>query len=140
MRETGNPPPLSWSCAFPATPAQAREARRSLARLLDGHPAADDAALCLSELAANATMHSRSRDGGYFTVRAQLSDDRVRVEVHDQGGPWTCAGHADGQHGRGLLIVSQLARAWGRTGDSATGWTVWFECAGAGHAPGNDHD
>ena len=51
MHETSTAPPLTWSCAFPATPAQAREARRSLARILDGHPAADDAVLCLSDLA-----------------------------------------------------------------------------------------
>ena len=49
MHETSTAPPLAWSCAFPATPAQARAARRSLARVLDGHPAADDAVLCLSE-------------------------------------------------------------------------------------------
>jgi hypothetical protein len=31
------------------------------------------------------------------------------------------------EHGRGLLIVASLARAWGRAGDSERGWTVWFE-------------
>jgi hypothetical protein len=31
------------------------------------------------------------------------------------------------RHGRGLLIVSQLAGAWGRDGSGAVGWTVWFE-------------
>jgi hypothetical protein len=31
------------------------------------------------------------------------------------------------EHGRGLLIVASLARAWGRSGDSERGWTVWFE-------------
>jgi integrase len=29
--------------------------------------------------------------------------------------------------GHGLLIVAQLTSNWGRTGDSAAGWTVWFE-------------
>src|ERR1017187_6480765 len=85
MHETSTAPPLAWSCAFPAAPAQARAARRSLARILDGHPAADDAVLCLGELAANATIHSRSRNGGHFTVRAQFGEGCVRVEVHDQG-------------------------------------------------------
>jgi hypothetical protein len=36
------------------------------------------------------------------------------------------AGQPD-EHGRGLLIVASLARAWGRSGDSERGWTVWFE-------------
>jgi serine/threonine-protein kinase RsbW len=134
VRETETPcpahpvPPLAWSRAFPATPLQAREARRALARLLDGRPAANDAALCLSELAANAVVHSRSRaPGGEFTVRAEIRDGRLRVEVHDEGGPWTPRVPAGDQHGRGLLVVSQLAQACGRTGESDTGWTVWFE-------------
>jgi serine/threonine-protein kinase RsbW len=128
MRETATAPPLTWSRAFPATPAQVREARLFLAAVLDGRPATDDAVLCLSELAANATIHSQSRHpGGRFTVHAELHGDDLRVEVRDQGGPWASLPRANEPHGRGLLIVSQLARAWGRTGDSATGWTVWFE-------------
>jgi anti-sigma regulatory factor (Ser/Thr protein kinase) len=128
MPEIATARPLAWSRVFPGTPAQAREARRFLAATLDGHPAADDAVLCLSELAANATIHSQSgQPGGHFTVRAEIRRDRVRVEVHDQGGSWTWLPRHDEPHGRGLLIVSQLSRAWGRTGDSGTGWTVWFE-------------
>jgi anti-sigma regulatory factor (Ser/Thr protein kinase) len=84
-------PLLTWSRAFPATPVQAREARRFLSRILDGRPFAEDAVLCLGELAANATIHSRSRNGGHFIVRAQLGEGYIRVEVHDQGGPWTLA-------------------------------------------------
>ena len=33
----------------------------------------------------------------------------------------------DAQNGRGLFIVSQLARAWGREGDETAGWITWFE-------------
>ena len=52
----------------------------------------------------------------------------MRVEVRDQGGPWTPPALTDPgeQNGRGLAIVSQLAHAWGRSGGEA-GWTVWFE-------------
>jgi serine/threonine-protein kinase RsbW len=120
--------PLAWSRTFPATPLQVREARRFLTRVLDGRPAADDAALCLGEVAANATIHSRSRDGGHFTVRAQIYGGRLRVEVLDEGGSWSRPVHRrDGQHGRGLLIVAALAHDWGRAGDSEAGWRVWFE-------------
>ena len=130
MSETTTAMPLAWSRAFPATPEQAREARRFLARILDGRPAADDAILCLSEMAANATIHSNScRPGGYFTVRAEMRGDRLRVEVHDEGGPWTVPPPDGVQHGHGLHIISQLAHAWGISGDSDTGWTVWFEAA-----------
>jgi anti-sigma regulatory factor (Ser/Thr protein kinase) len=125
----GTAVPLAWSHAFPAVPAQIREARRFLAGILAGCPAADDATLCLSELASNATVHSQSREpGGHFTVRAGINAGRLRVEVQDEGGPWTWpVHHRDGQHGRGLLIVARLARDWGRAGDSETGWSMWFE-------------
>jgi anti-sigma regulatory factor (Ser/Thr protein kinase) len=130
MPETTAAPPLTWSRAFPGTPAQAREARLFLAAILDGSTAAGDAVLCLSELAANAAIHSRSgQPGGQFTVRAELGGGLLRVEVRDQGGPWTWLPAGDARHGRGLLIVAGLARAWGREGDSATGWTVWYEMA-----------
>lgn len=120
--------PLAWSRVFAATPAQAGEARRFLAGLLHSHPAADDAILCLSEMAANAILHSNSRKpGGHFTVRAEIHGDRLRVEVHDDGGPWTVPSPDDVQHGHGLHIISRLARTWGITGDSDTGWTVWAE-------------
>jgi hypothetical protein len=128
MRETSTTPLIAWSRAFPATPVQAREARQFLAALLGGRTAADDAVLCLSELVTNASVHSRSREpGGQFTVRAQLDDIRLRVEVTDVGGSWAWAAYPDNQHGRGLLIVAQLACAWGRTDDAAAGWCTWFE-------------
>ncbi|MGH3282825.1 MAG: ATP-binding protein [Trebonia sp.] len=121
---------FTWKRDFPAVPEQAGEARRFLGGILDGSPAAADAVLCLSELAANACLHSRSREsGGSFTVRAHLNGSALRVEVTDAGGPWTWSDYPDEQHGRGLLIVAQLALGWGRTGDAASGWTVWYEMA-----------
>jgi anti-sigma regulatory factor (Ser/Thr protein kinase) len=129
-RQATTAPPLAWSRDFPATPAHVGEARRFLAGILGGSPAADDAILCLSELVTNATVHSRScMPAGHFTVRAEIHGGRLRVEVEDQGGPWTRPTPGAEQHGHGLHIISQLARAWGITGGSETGWTVWFEAA-----------
>lgn len=121
---------LASSRTFAATPAHVRDARRFLAGILDGQQVADDALLCLSELATNAIVHSRSRQpGGSFTVRAQLHGHCLRVEVCDQGGSWDSPvrASADEQNGRGLLIVGQLAARWGCEGHSQYGWTVWFE-------------
>jgi anti-sigma regulatory factor (Ser/Thr protein kinase) len=128
-----------WSRTFPANSAHVRDARRFLATILDGHPKADDALLCLSELATNAVVHSRSRQpGGSFTVRTHLDSRHLRVEVCDQGGPWhtLTRTYADEQKGRGLLIVSQLATRWGCEGHSQTGWNVWFEIEA--RPPGQD--
>lgn len=123
-------PLIAWSRAFPGTPGQVREARRFLSTILAGQEAAGDAVLCLSELVTNATLHSHSRrPGGQFTVRVEMNGNLIRIEVHDEGGSWHEAGARDEQHGRGLHIVSQLARDWGRDGDSETGWTVWYELA-----------
>jgi serine/threonine-protein kinase RsbW len=122
-------PLIAWSRTFPATAQQVGEARRLLAAVAEGCPGADDALLCLSELATNALLHSRSREpGGSFTIRAQRHGIHLRAEVSDQGGPWappTPPGPA-ALNGRGLAIVDHIAQAWGRSGDE-TGWTVWFE-------------
>jgi anti-sigma regulatory factor (Ser/Thr protein kinase) len=124
------PGPAEGRCdqIFEGRADQIRAARTFLAAVLHGHPAVDDAVMCLSELASNAILHSRSgRPGGHFTVHAEICPGRLRVEVGDHGGAWTQSTDPEEQHGRGLLIVGQLARAWGRGGDQETGWTVWFE-------------
>ena len=133
-------PPVTVQ-VFPGDAGQVREARRFLAGVLDGCPAAGDALLCMSELATNAVLHSySSRPGGRFTVRARMRADSVRVEVTDEGGPWGHERGADGQSGRGLLIVGELADRWGRD-EGGAGRTVWFEIvyglAAPGAAPGS---
>ena len=128
MPTTAAVPLIAWSRAFPGTPDQVREARRFLADILAGQQVTGDAVLCLSELVSNAVVHSDSgKPGGQFTVHVEMNENSLRIEVLDGGGLWAGAGVLDEQHGRGLNIVSQLARAWGRDGDSETGWTVWYE-------------
>lgn len=130
---TAAAPVITWARTFPAVPAQVGEARRFLADLLDGGPAAADAVLCLSELVSNATQHSRSgQPGGQFTLRVQLDGADLRVEVADAGGPWSGPADADPpparhQHGRGLTIVTALTRTWGVSDTSDDRKVVWFE-------------
>jgi serine/threonine-protein kinase RsbW len=133
MRETSATPLVAWSRGFPAAPEQVREARQFLATILEGRSAADDALLCLSELVTNAVVHSKSGErAGQITVRAQLHGSHLRVEVTDQGGPWTARpSDPAGLHGRGLAILSRLVDAWGRVGNPTVGWTVWFEMTSA---------
>jgi anti-sigma regulatory factor (Ser/Thr protein kinase) len=106
---------------------QIRRVRADLAEVLDGCPAVDDLRLVVSELCANAALHSRSRDrGGRLTVRVDVRpDDYVRAEAGEQGGPWLDPGHDDRPHG--LSIVAALAGDGngGVDGNEVTGHTVW---------------
>lgn len=128
-------PPRTWCRAFPATPQQVGEARRFLASLLADHPAASDAVTCLSEVATNSTLHSRSaRPGGTFSVRMRRSGRAFRIEVTDDGGAWLNRPHDPEQypeHGRGLHVVQTLSSRWGIVPDDPAAdpdnRTVWFE-------------
>ena len=113
---------------FAAQPLQVACARRFVAGVLSGLRAADDVVLCVSELASNSVLHSSSREpGGHFVVRALVNGaGRIRAEVEDRGGPWTCPPGHDEEHGRGLLIVGGLATRWGITGSDA-GRVAWLE-------------
>ena len=72
---------------YPAEPRQVGLARAALAGWLGGCPQADEAILIASEFATNSVLHSASRHGGAFTLRAEVGQDRVRIEVEDGGGP-----------------------------------------------------
>jgi anti-sigma regulatory factor (Ser/Thr protein kinase) len=106
-------------------PEHVRQARADARDLLAGCPAADEVILCLSELATNAVLHSRSRrPGGTFTVRIEGRPDAyIRVEVEDDGGPWLAPAPDPGS-GRGLDIIGALAAEWGAA-TSPAGRTVW---------------
>jgi anti-sigma regulatory factor (Ser/Thr protein kinase) len=115
---------------YPAEPAQVRQARAALATLLRGCPLADDVILVASELATNSVRHSASRDGGEFTLRAEIRVGFARIEVEDAGGPW---GGGPGDDGRphGFDVVDAIAgpRNWGICGD-ADGRTAWATLGG----------
>jgi hypothetical protein len=126
---------------YPAVPAQVRVARAALARWLscspscspscwldgwlDGWPRADEAVLIASEFATNAVVHSLSRHGGVFVLRAAAGRDRLRIEVEDAGGPWLHGPNDDGRP-HGFDVVSALAGEgnWGIDGD-ADGRVAW---------------
>ena len=117
-------------------PAVARHTlRRSYADRVD--PALlGDAELLVSELASNALRHGR----GEITLRARLDDDRLRVEVIDEGSGFErVLRHRDFKvvGGWGLEIVEDIASRWGvREGTTH----AWFELERRGPRLGEPGD
>jgi serine/threonine-protein kinase RsbW len=114
------------SRSYPGLRDQVGKARTDLAEILDSCPAADSAVQCLSEVATNTVVHSKTgKPGGHFTVQVDLRHvDYVRVSVTDDGGPWG----STNVNGYGLQIVHSIAVGVGITGDEESGHTVWFRC------------
>ncbi|CAM5722390.1 PAS domain-containing protein OS=Streptomyces fumanus OX=67302 GN=GCM10018772_59340 PE=4 SV=1 [Streptomyces fumanus] len=85
---------------------------------------ADTAELLVGELVTNAVRHARARPVGLRLVRG----DTLLCEVDDDDHELPSlrgAGPGD-EYGRGLRVVSALAREWG-TARSGAGKTVWCE-------------
>ncbi|GAA3629765.1 ATP-binding protein [Streptomyces chitinivorans] len=130
---------------LPAIGASVAEARRRvLARLTEwdiGTVVRDDAQLVVSELFTNAVRHT---DSERVDCELRVTGARLRLAVTDQGagsagrvsGAASKAGDAEGENGRGLLLVSALAEAWGvRPGAGGRGHTVWAELGFGPSAP-----
>lgn len=116
--------------SFPAVPASAGRARRFVDSVLAGaglDSASYAATLLVSELVANAVLHT----GTPLEVVVETGADRVRVEVHDGNPQMPARKHYSNLSGtgRGLLLVEEMATAWGAS-PTATGKVVWFELYG----------
>jgi anti-sigma regulatory factor (Ser/Thr protein kinase) len=115
---------------YPAEPRQVGLARAALVGWLGGCPRADEAILVASEFAANSVLHSSSRHGGAFTLRAEVSQDRLRIEVEDGGGPWREGPRDDGRpHGFDVVTAIAGAGNWGIDEDNR-GRVAWARLGG----------
>ena len=116
------------SFSFPREPQTVRAARGALTELGEDLPPAQlhDASLCLSELVTNAIQHPGA--GGDLRVTMALDDDRLRVEVADDGSGFNPGPPTEGdERGWGLYIVDNLSDGWGVEAGAST--VVWFEIA-----------
>jgi hypothetical protein len=116
--------PTRYQHKFHGQADQVGRVRRDIARHLAGCPAADDAVLIASELAANSVMHSASA-GEFFTVRCETHPGYIWIEVEDLGGPWQPT-QPDGRP-HGLDIITALAGPdnWGADTTSDGDRIVW---------------
>ena len=123
-------PASRWEWTYPGTKDQAAKVRASLRSFLNGSPLADDAVTLVSELAANAVSHSRSRlPGGQFTVRAELYHDGcLHAEVEDQGSSRWDGDLRAAECPHGLYLLRALSTCCG-TRPGQHGWITWFTLA-----------
>jgi anti-sigma regulatory factor (Ser/Thr protein kinase) len=103
-----------WALTFSGRPEEVGRARRWTLDILDGCARADDAALIVSELGANAVVHTNSGRGpGTFEVSLARSDHVITISVTDCGGTATAprveCPDEEATHGRGLGMVAVLA-------------------------------
>jgi hypothetical protein len=89
---------------------------------LDGF--GDITELLVTELVANVVTHV----GTPMTLRVAHSPSTMRVELDDASTEVPVVRHPDAadEHGRGVLLVDQLANSWG-VEPRLDGKTVWFE-------------
>jgi anti-sigma regulatory factor (Ser/Thr protein kinase) len=126
--------PRSCEQAFPGHREQVREGRALLAAFLADCPAAEDAVLLVSELAANACAHTASgQPGGTFTVRAEICPGAyIHAEVEDQGSGWD-GDIAVAESPHGLYLLRELSDDFG-TRPGKRGWITWFTIASSRQA------
>ncbi len=122
---------------LPHTPEAPALARRQIVRWLAtevGPVELDTAKLLVSELVTNAVVHGH----GEISLRATLDEDRLLVEVIDQGrGFERTVRQRDFEDigGRGLAIVDAEASRWGIHEGTTH---VWFELERPGPRLGPD--
>ncbi len=114
----------------PARTSSVPATRAFLVALLAGWDVApeniDDAALCVSELVANAILYG----SGAVLLRVRVEHGGIHVAVTDHGKhlPHQIRADVNAEGGRGLWLVEALSVDWGCTpSDAADGKTVWFE-------------
>jgi anti-sigma regulatory factor (Ser/Thr protein kinase) len=114
---------------LPSRPSSAAAARRFVDRALRrlGAPAPEVGTLLASEIVTNAVLYSDGR----IVIEVEPIGDVIRVSVADESPRPVRAREVpvDATSGRGIGIVSALARAWGVEDRGDRGKLVWFEVA-----------
>ncbi|GGV35917.1 hypothetical protein GCM10010277_22030 [Streptomyces longisporoflavus] len=118
----------SWRLALdPSEVSRARDLVRGRLITWSREDRSETAELLVSELVTNAVRHSRGRR---VELRLVRSGPTLICEVEDDDHtlPTLLSAGPDDEFGRGLRIVSVLAKEWG-TSRTSRGKTVWFELA-----------
>ena len=112
-----------------------RRARRFVRELLIDAPEdlVNDAELTVSELVTNAVLHTESD----VRLRLRRAGSGVRIDVYDDSGsaPLPADVGSEATTGRGLALVSTLAKKWG-VEPQRVGKIIWCELGDVDDPPG----
>jgi Histidine kinase-like ATPase domain len=75
----------AWHATLPGLSASVPAVRSLVRAALPGCPRADDLALAVTELAANAVTHSAARHTGTYTLTIRTAPRWARIEITDPG-------------------------------------------------------
>ncbi|MCK8681403.1 ATP-binding protein [Streptomyces lichenis] len=110
---------MSWAGGAGARNPKSRNTERPADRSRSG----------VSELVTNAVSHGRGGLVSFSLVCDAADTVRIEVADHSPGAPMVRHPGPDAENGRGMLLVSALAGAWG-TIPLPTGKQVWAELPG----------
>src|ERR1700744_1245998 len=140
MDTSTRPPDMGIdSVELGATLEAARAPRLFVEGVLTGWAVPDDliyaAKLLTSELASNAITHGQDQ-GGAFTLEVRSFGCCFGVDVADHSAvtPVVRSVAADMEHGRGLLLVAEVADSWGYYFEGGRKH-VWFHLRISGSRP-----
>ncbi|QKW10262.1 ATP-binding protein [Streptomyces sp. NA04227] len=125
---------LRYSETLPSEPESAAAARRLMNTATSRwglEELAEESALVVTELVANAVQHARGEVIRVVVERTAVRTVRVAVADFSRELPRPRAPKDDAEDGRGLFMVAALAADWG-TDERRWGKIVWAELAGRG--------
>lgn len=126
--------------SFPNKPESVPSVRRFVRIVTEAFEVAhidEKAVLLVSELAGNAVTHAHHASRGCFDVVVRRKSDRLRIAVQDGSHELPVMRHSGmlDESGRGLLLVAELADAYGAY-RLVRGKVVWFELIAWDEGPG----
>ncbi|WP_431999725.1 ATP-binding protein [Streptomyces sioyaensis] len=107
-------------------PSRARRLVREQLARWELHEPADTTELLVSELVTNALAHGCGPIRLFMSLSCRNRTLRCGIADASPALPRLCPSQQDEEHGRGLLLLDQLAAHWGSR-RTAVGKTVWFE-------------
>ncbi|MCX4747021.1 ATP-binding protein [Kitasatospora sp. NBC_01287] len=117
------------TCWLPRRTNSPARARRLLGELLRGVKGGERfhevGQLVVSELVTNALVHG-TRSGQLIWIELKVDHEQLWIAVEDASSavPRVCRA-ADGETGRGMLLVEELTLAWGCGPREGIGKRVW---------------